>query len=212
MQFLYYHPGVFWMSNNIRKYRSSNIRDQKKVMVIIGDGPSECTYFDSFSDMIGKRILTVKCGECGRVQIIKKTKGFVRANGINVRSGDRVAIVTDEDLRYTFDEIVAFQKDCEKEGFELYLSNISFEVWLLMHYKQLNRPYTQDELEEELQKYLGHAYVKSKGIPFDRKMLDFALRNASEKLDDNDKNVNCFERNPSTMVHKLIETLDTRHL
>ena len=189
------------------KYRSSKTRNETSLLFIMGDGESECRYFDDLNSMVRRiRIRSKELGTTGWQKIIKKCDGHVTCGEVDLKHGDRLAIVTDEDGRYDPESIVLFQKECDRKGYELMLSNKSFEVWLLMHYEYFTVPYTQDELEKKLTEHLGKDYKKSDGIPFDIGMVRFA-RDNSEKNLPGGSNLECLKTNPSTRLHLLIDDI-----
>lgn len=170
----------------------------------MGDGESECKYFDDLNNMVKRiRIRSKKLGVTGWQKIIKKCDNHVKCGDVDLKHGDRLAIVTDEDGRYDSESIILFQKECDRKGYELILSNKSFEVWLLMHYEYYSVPYTQYELEKKLTTHLGKDYHKSDGIPFDIRMVKFAIDNSMRNLPGG-SNLDCFKTNPSTRLHLLI--------
>lgn len=122
-------------------------------------------------------------------------------------SKDIVAIVTDEDGRYDAETMGLFERECGRRGYRLHLSNISFEVWLLMHYELPRKPMTQEELEERLEHHLGHRYVKSEGIPLTRELLDEALTNADAGQGSPCSGTDCLGCNPSSMVGDLVRII-----
>lgn len=73
----------------------------------------------------------------------------------------------DLDFRYKLCDVNDMVARCEKSGYELYLSNLCFEVWLVNHFGRLMHPCTPDELEtklcEMMQRRTGHTYTKSGG-------------------------------------------------
>ena len=100
---------------------------------------------------------------------------------------------------------------CDRLGFHLFLSNPSFEVWLLSHFRQLTHPYTQDELIDDMGRALGGGYSKSRGFEIDDGMVDRAIENSRKLLPDEECNpVGSFRHNPSTMVHSLVDTIRKR--
>lgn len=155
----------------------------------------------------GKRIKPVELGVSGGDKILSKCKSFVKSEGVDIKNGDVVAIVTDHDFRYDEESIARLHSECEKNGFQLFLSNASFEVWLLMHYKALSKPYSQEELEAELSEAIDHRYVKSEGILLDQDSLEVALGNCRKNGLGADNPEECLRRNPSTMVHLLVKDL-----
>ena len=191
------------MSRKIEN-RSSNNRIETPLLFVMGDGESERSYFDRLNQMVKTvRIRPYDLGESGWKNIIKKCDGRVKAGEVDIKHGDRLAIITDEDGRYDASSLSAFQKECDRKGYDLFLSNVSFEVWLLMHYERPVSVRSQDDLEERLSHLLGRKYRKSQGIPFDIDMLKRAIENAGISLSERD-NLKCLGKNPSTTVHFLV--------
>ncbi|MCQ2078487.1 MAG: RloB family protein [archaeon] len=191
------------------RYRSSNTRGEKPLIFVMGDGDSEKVYFEKLNQMLrNHRIKANKLSKSGWENVLKKCRGHKSNREVDLKHGDRLVIITDEDHRYDEGMIRTFQQACEKEGFELFLSNISFETWLLMHFETVTAPYEQNELEERLESHLGKPYRKSEGIPIKMPMVQMAIANADKLLHDGD-NIDCFRTNPSTRVHMLVgELLD----
>ncbi len=99
------------------------------------------------------------------------------------------------------------ERRCDERGFHLYISNPSFEVWLLCHHRAPTHRYTPNEAVEELSAELG-GYQKSRGFELDDEMVDKAIANARALLPDEECSAEgCYRRNPSTMVHSLVKTI-----
>lgn len=177
----------------------------------MGDGASERRYFDDLRSIAkGKKIRSVDLGSSGEDKILAKCMTFIRDNRIELEGNDELAIVTDNDGRYTAAEAEEFGQKCEKHNIQLYISNTSFEVWLLMHYSEISRAYTQEELESALSKALGKKYSKSSGIPLDEEKLKIAMQNAEKRLPYGKGPGDCINISSSTMVHYLVSNLVKR--
>ncbi len=70
-------------------------------------------------------------------------------------------------------------KIAQDKGVILMTSNLSFELWLLMHFEDKSKAYTQDDYEDRLSVHLGHKYRKSKGLK--DKVNDTSIKNAIER-------------------------------
>lgn len=194
---------------SLENARRSGFRTVRPAVLIVGDGESERRYFDEFRRM-GPivRILSKGTGKTGFENTLVKARGYAADNCMNLEGSDRVAIVTDLDYRYDANSIRRMEKACDSEGFELYLSNPCFEVWLLLHYMLPTRPMRPEELNDELSRALGRRYVKSRGIPWDRPTQDRAVENS--RLIQGRVGCTpewCLSKNPSTMVHLLVESI-----
>ena len=192
--------------------RRKGYRPPSKKVLIVGDGKSEEVYFRSFTGLNPHiRVISKGTGKVGINEALKKAKGFVKSLSLDPSAGDRVVIVMDLDLRYKLCDVNDMDARCEKSGYELYLSNPCFEVWLVNHFCRLTRPSTPEELEKKLcetmQSVTGRAYTKSGGISWTEDMLQGAISNSSLVKDDLCNHKWCLENNPSTLVHLLVTSI-----
>lgn len=192
--------------------RGKALAKRNGVVLMVGDGESEGAYFERLSYLCRSAgIRTWSMGKNGPGVIIRKVSEYARREGIDPRKGDLVAIVMDLDDRFTLDEVRHMDAECAKRGYRLFLSNPSFEVWLLSHFRLPTHLYTPAELVEDMKRELGGRYEKARGFDFDDSMVDRALTNAGRLLPDDECDVEgCYGRNPSTMVHKLVEAIRKR--
>ena len=79
-------------------------------------------------------------------------------------------------------ELRQFNDWCGRNNISLLISNPSFEVWLLMHFKNVSSNVDQGDLENDLTAALGRKYEKKKGIRPTRKMISGAVDRAREKI------------------------------
>ncbi len=90
----------------------------------------------------------------------------------------------------------------------MFISNPSFETWLLCHCRTPTHPYEPAELLEDLSTAIGSDYKKSTGMAFGKNDVDTAIKNASKLLPlEMCSAKECFDRNPSTMVHSLAKMI-----
>lgn len=192
--------------------KGKSVPNKHGVVLMVGDGESEGAYFDRLSYLCKSAgIRTWSMGKNGPNVIIRKVSEYAKREGVDPRKGDLVAIVMDLDGRFTLDEVVRMDAECKKRGYSLFLSNPSFEVWLLSHYQLPSHPYTPAELVDDMKHKLGGRYDKARGFDFDDAMVDKAVKNARKLLPDDECNVEgCYKHNPSTMVHTLVETIRKR--
>lgn len=196
----------------INKSRRTGGRATSKTFVIIGDGASEKRYFEENFKRANMpfKVVPHQSNESGIKKNVKKGSNFVKDLNLNLSNGDRVAIVTDLDDMYCkgneFDKQV---EECRKKGFELYLSNPCFEVWLLLHYGIDIKSGPASFMAEQLQYKIDGKYTKSKGISPTPEMISMAIRNA-ERLQGKDDitPIQCLETNPRTMVNTLVKRLN----
>ena len=194
------------------KHSINTPQRQTGLVLIIGDGESERIYFERLSDLcISVGIRPYALAKTGPDVILRKTREYVRKHGLDPARGDLVAIVMDLDNRFEYEVIESMAGRCRELGYELFISNPSFEVWLLCHFELPTHPYTPVELMEEMDRVMGRRYGKSSGFDLTDPMVDKAIRNSRRLLPDEECNVSgCFKRNPSTMVHALVESIRGR--
>lgn len=191
-----------------RQLRQSRRFEIKPKFLIVGDGKNEENYFDGLTcgnpDIL---IKAVGLGKTGIKIIVTKTRNLMKDYEIDPKHGDRVAIVTDLDLRYTPEQVAWMKAECDRWGIELYVSNPCFEVWLLQHFMEYRKPSNPEDLIPYMSEVLGRKYNKAELLDWDRELVFKALKNA-EKLFGKDCNVVwCAEHNPSTNVHILVKDL-----
>lgn len=92
-----------------------------------------------------------------------------------------MAIVADVD-EHSADDVIAAKEKCNEDGIEFYISNIDFEVWLLLHYEAITKWFEKDELIERLSKHLGKPYEKSEGISADDDVIDEAVKRGMKEI------------------------------
>jgi len=91
------------------------------------------------------------------------------------------------------------------------LSNPSFEIWFLLHFKDVFSKISRQDVISDLKGYIGD-YEKNKNVndelsPFrDRAMLRAEKLNQTHKI--NDIPILSVESNPSTQVFKLVNFIN----
>ena len=87
-------------------------------------------------------------------------------------------------------------------------SNLSFEIWLIMHLGDVSRLETQDDYERELSRLLGRRYEKSEGLK--DHLTDSSVRKAvgmgSKRIPDGDL-VSCKMTANSTTVWQIVSRI-----
>lgn len=149
-------------------------------------------------------IRSIVFGKTGLDRILTKTRSEMKEIGINFNIGDRVAIVTDLDLRYSENEIGKMKEKCGRFGIELYVSNPCYEVWLLQHFRRFDRPSNPKDLPVYLEDELDGHYNKSDFFDWDLELVERAIRNATSLFGADCDPVWCVGHNPSTNVHLLV--------
>ena len=122
----------------------------------------------------------------------------------------QVWVVFDKD-DYNDEQFDSAIKNCD---YNVAWSNPNFEVWLLAHFKKVNRYISKDDVLQELskefqKKELGEYAKKDKNI-FDKitseGRLHTAIKNC-EYIEELNKDGQASQRNPMTKVYKLVDGL-----
>jgi hypothetical protein len=108
------------------------------------------------------------------------------------------------------------RQKAESAGIEIALSNVCFEVWLLLHFQTNVAPYAncEDLLRSSALKTRIVGYDKADKREYTQEEIDFARRNAARV---NTQTIAGADRawtqahqwNPYTNVHELLDAIDT---
>ena len=179
-------------------------------MLILTEGSSEVEYFSRFRGRDNNvSIVPIQAKKHDSKNLIPYCASRVHEYGIDFDNGDTVSVVIDVDDRRE-GELRNIESQCAEKGYRLYLSNRSFECWLILHFKKLTKSLTQDELEATLSECIGRKYKKSEGINKDIEdaSIQSAISRAEELMKDGEGcNEKCYTLNPSTTVHCLVKRL-----
>jgi hypothetical protein len=189
------------------KGRKGGITPSPQTHIVVGEGKSEKIYFDKIRSEFSDLNIHTSDAKGGDIPKIKRAVGREKEY---FRKGDTLAIVLDVD-RKTPEEIEAFIKWCHEQGVEVYISNPSFEAYLLMHYQNVSGSLTQKDLEDALTLKLGYKYDKGQGIPLDEEKIKDAVSRAQKALPDKQLDtLSSYRRPGTTTVHKLVRKLATK--
>lgn len=187
--------------------RSSGRMKRRSIQIVVTEGLSEEIYLDRIrAGFGGIPVHTVNAGG-GDIGRLKKECSKTVSDR---ERWDMVAVVTDMDEK-SEEEIREFAEWCGRNGIELYLSNPSFEVFLLMHYQDVRGGMSQSDLEEALGRHLGRRYDKAKGIRVDERSVREAMDRAERSLPKNGDAVSAVASNRGTTnFHRLLEKISDR--
>lgn len=191
--------------------RRSNvpIERRKAVEVLAVEGSSEKTYFDSLV-RLGDTDMAVRTVNChgGDIKSVRHVCEYMLKDH-EQKEGYFLGVVIDVDST-TKQEMLRFIKWCEERGIEAYISNPSFEVFLLMHYADVPSSISQHDLEDSLGRFQGRKYDKSKGIGITDDSVKAAIIRADRSLPSESDVRACLERPGTTTVHRLVMKIASR--
>lgn len=128
-------------------------------------------------------------------------------NGDSFEERDQIWAVFDRDAHPNFDDAV---NRCENKGVRVARSNPCFEVWLILHYEDYNRPDNRHQAQKHFSTLcLGYDRRGAKTLNFSDliKSAGAACSRAATQLLNREQEGNSFGP-PSTTVHELISELD----
>ncbi len=206
-------------NNNIsRKDRLKSKRQAPANYLIVCEGKkTEPNYFNGLKRKINEKYgnkvdvlipnIDVKGTGMNTTSLVKYTQKTV--NHANKVYG-QVWVVFDKD-DYNNEQFDSAIKNCD---YNVAWSNPNFEVWLLAHFKKVNRYISKDdvlqELSKEFQKKGLGDYTKIDTNIFEKITsegnLDTAIKNC-EYMEELNKDGQASQRNPMTKVYKIVDGL-----
>lgn len=200
--------------------RLSQIKKTKLGRILIFcEGETEKCYFDYFAGIIQKN----KDNKYTDIEVVLEN---AKGNAKGVLNYATAFMENEENNRKfsAYGKYLVF--DCDdppniqsviqnaSNKYELLISNLSFEIWLLMHFENINQELSNRHINRHLKAYLHGGYKKGKeGILREiiqngniEKAIDCA-KELEEKYRSDGKTIftSITEMNPYTSVYKLIE-------
>lgn len=193
----------------------SESKDTKSVYLIsiASEGKTEEQYFDGIHDMNNSEIIKIerleKISESDTkshpihvIDLLNERKEYWVEHGIEP---NELWMVIDRDKQNVSEEqLDNIIEKCEKEGYNLALSNPTFELWLLLHLKNINE-YSYDILLENNKVNKNRRFIdKELSIilgGYNKKNLKF--KNFEAGIQDAIKRAKAIEINNNELKHKL---------
>ena len=205
-----------------RKQRA--LQQHQRILIVCEDSKSGAYYFEDMASDLELSAVDVRGKECGSSPI--SVVGYAEQTyeqELPSDPYDRVYCVFDRDRHgNSFERAIRRIDDLEKSGkpFFAITSTPCFELWLLLHFKWVARPYMPvgkrspcDQVNSDLKKEdEWQSYAKaSRGIyaKLAGNKTKIAIKNAKRLLKDNKKTGS---DNPETLVYKLVEFLSSLSL
>ncbi len=193
---------------NTKPKGNTHPRSSKKTVFLMVEGKSEEIYFNRLARMFDDYNIRPKVSrDKNCVDIVRNCSRYSKE--LELYDDDLKVAVFDLDV-VNEDELKEAVELAEKEGIVIMDSNLSFEVWLLMHLTDITHVYTQEDYEDRLSELIGRKYKKSEGI---RKLLTEeavkdAVRRGRKALGSADP-VECKSTPNSTTLWKLVSQIST---
>ncbi len=191
--------------------------EERKLFLLIVEGDTEEKYFQHFRISTGRNITNItNCGKKSSksklVNIAIKQRVKYREQGHYDDDTDETWVVFDRDKdiqnqkdRDSFNQALELAKN---NHIEVAYSNDSFELWFLLHFKDVSSEMDRNEIDAKLRKHLPR-YQHGNDV-FDNINLYYpkAVERSKKLLEDATNNgLLPADANPSTKVHLLTEKL-----
>ena len=198
-------------------YQYDTIRTAHKTILIVCEGQTEEYYFSKFPVIS----LSVKCVNLqgqSKMSLVKATQDILEEEGF---AFDEVWCVFDMDVN-TNRDFTLFDKSIAKAkslGYNVAYSNDCFELWLLLHYKDIQSTQNREYYYEQVGKCFKMNYVKNgKKIDFCKKLYTLLQEDdnsseaqaivRAEKLYLRQKHLPYHQQKPVTLVYQLVRLLN----
>ncbi|NVO11423.1 MAG: RloB domain-containing protein [Bacteroidales bacterium] len=224
-------PGRLRVKNTFgERLVESYSKETKSVYLIsiAGEGKTEELYFDGIHDMVSSNIIKIERLEKHDktdtkshpnyvIELLDERKAQWEEHGL---MPDELWMVVDRDKQnVTSDQLFSIIEKCKSEGFNLALSNPTFEFWLLLHITDIDsydhstllanpKPRAKSKkryVESEISKLIS-GYNKN-SLRFDK--FEMGIKNAiirAQKLPtDNIELINSLGTSVCLLVEKLIK-------
>lgn len=176
-----------------------------EVIYIFCEGESEEAYLNMLKQKY--RLPNVKvrvvASDLSGERLVKKA-----IETMNYHHIKRGYVIFDRD-EHKRSELEKCKKLADKNNISIIFSSIDFEIWILMHFEPVNRPYTRKELENKLsgKKYFNTDYKNFKGNSYRKFLFDkieYAVTNANALYKSNN---NWITDDPYTNVQIYIDEI-----
>ena len=149
------------ISSDRRNREVGSIKPKRTIFLMV-EGESEAVYFNRVGRLSDRFSIRTK---------VSRDKACTDIIRNCAKEAERLGL-EDDDLRIAVFDLDVVDESLLKESLSLagnrgvmvMTSNLSFEIWLLMHFEKGSRLYSQDDYGRRLSELLGRDYVKAKGL------------------------------------------------
>ena len=196
--------------------RKRNVREPKKIILIVCEGETEKKYFNTFRTRYRNNNIKIHTDfilQNDPINLIKFTKtkrSLVKDFDANEKDCAWCVFDVDNNTDKVLKKVNDFAK---KANIEIALSNPCIELWFLLHYKEVHSQISVQDILSKLKEFIPN-YKKGKiDYTILSKNTQKAISNAKKLNETHEKNkINLIttKSNPSTQVFKLIESIDKK--
>ena len=196
--------------------RKRNVREPKKIILIVCEGETEKKYFNTFRTRYRNNNIKIHTDfilQNDSINLIKFTKtkrSLVKDFDANEKDCAWCVFDVDNNTDKVLKKVNDFAK---KANIEIALSNPCIELWFLLHYKEVHSQISVQDSLSKLKEFIPN-YKKGKiDYTILSKNTQKAISNAKKLNKTHEKNqidLITTKSNPSTQVFKLIESIDKK--
>ncbi len=197
------------MGKGYRSRKRGHRKPRRKVIIVCEGKKTEINYFNGLKTRNSGVEIIATYGKCTDPKsIIKYAEERMKSKwSIDFDEGDGVWCAFDVDqnddstLKDTYEH-------AKTKNIQIALSNPCFEIWFLLHYKQIFSQITRQDTEKELKTFIKNYEKNQKINDILKEKLSHAINNAKKlNIIHETNSIPLFTResNPSTQVFKLIE-------
>ena len=181
-------------------------RAEKRRSLVVCGGETEEWYFLKFRAIVRPVNLRVCTNGVDPQTLVRWAKSIKQREEIN-GDFDAVWCVFDrDDFGSRYEQA---HEDAMEVGFSVAASNPCFELWFVLHFRQMQQSITTAECCRLWEKTLGRPYSKTDSSLFEKlqPLQHKAVKHANALLEQQEKPSHNALCSPSTTVHKLIADL-----
>jgi len=198
-------------ANPLDKRRPVESREMYKRFLIVCEGEkTEPNYFLRYRELL-RRLCEVEVVGTGynTVSLVNEAMRLAGERKLDPDKDDEIWCVFDRDSFTKQEFNGAIELASNNKLFVAY-SNQAFELWYLLHFNYEDTAYSRQTYQKRLSKLLGKKYEKNSTMMFFdllEKQED-AIRNAYRLHDSHTAHLPPADKDPSTTVHLLVESLN----
>ena len=184
-------------------------RKHRQSFIVFCEGETEQGYFTGFR----VRAKTMRGGNA--ITVVEDSLRWIRYYKAD-KKYDQLWVVFDKD-ESTDEEFNQAIRKAEENSLRVAYSNVSFELWILMHFEQVNSEISRKEYESLIKKHISWYRTRGKGRQQGEKLFDHiagltnvAIKNAKERFSKTGDHRNPAGEVSSTTIFRLVEILVER--
>ncbi len=186
--------------------RKEGSRRPRNIVLIVTEGRTEQLYFDGLKQR-GCNVLirTTGTSDTDPVNLVKFCRQQILDNSLDLGAGDMAICVFDIDEN-TKQNLIRAESMAERNGISLAVSNPCFELWLALHFVDVDHPLDRREAHSLVRRHI-HGYSKvANHNDVLTSLRGSAMQHADRlwSINGPKKGTTVSISNPCTSVHKVI--------